>query len=89
MVGCFPAGLVDFVEDVHGDAQASPSLRSFDQVLDQRHAVEDDAFAGPRHVREDAMFDRIVLGAIGRIMRDAQFETCAIGQRLQVLSKQG
>ena len=51
----------DSVQDRGGDAQAGLSVRSRDQVFDQFHRLEHDSLAGARDVREDAVFDRVVL----------------------------
>src|SRR5215469_16432553 len=47
--------------------------------------TEDDALASTGHVGEKAMFDRIVLGGVRRIVSNSNFQAHVVGQRLQVL----
>jgi len=50
--------------------------------------VEDHALTGSRDMSKHAMFDRIVLRAIRRIMGHAQLQSQAVGQSLQVFLEQ-
>jgi hypothetical protein len=47
------------------DAQSRAGAGTFDQSLDQQYALNDDAFTGPRDMREDSVFNRIVFRAAG------------------------
>ena len=50
--------------------------------LDQLDASEDNALAGARDMWKQAMLNRIVLGAIGWVMGNADFKSDLVGQGL-------
>jgi hypothetical protein len=49
------------------------------------HRVKRHALAGARHMGKQSVLDRVVLGAVRRIVRDADLQPKAIGQALQRL----
>jgi hypothetical protein len=88
VVGVFAAGGVGLVKQIDGDSQSGAGLGAFDELFGDLDGVKDDALAGPGDVREDLMFDRIVLRAVGRIVGHAQFQLQTVGQPLQVFLEQ-
>ena len=55
------------------------------EFADDLPTLEDDALTGSGDMGKEAMLNRIVLGAVGRIVGDANFDADVIGQCLQVL----
>jgi hypothetical protein len=53
MICRFAARIIDTVENVDDNTQAGTRVGAFHQLLDQRHTVEHDAFAGPCEMREE------------------------------------
>ncbi len=88
VVGGFAADGVDLVQQAHGHSQAGAGFRAFDELLSDLDRVKDDALAGADDVREDLMFGRIVLRAVGRIVGDARFEIQAVRRALHVFLEQ-
>lgn len=88
VVGGFAADGVDLVQKAHRHSQAGAGFRAFDELLSDLDRVKDDALAGADDVREDLMFGRIVLRAVGRIVGDAQFEIRAVRRALHAFLEQ-
>jgi hypothetical protein len=84
----FTSGLVKLVNNMHKGLQPCLGMGFFHQFLDQLDAGEHHALASARNMWKQAMFDRVVLGAIGRVMGDADFNADLVGQGLQVLFEQ-
>jgi hypothetical protein len=55
------------------------------QFLDQFDTGKHDPLASAGHVGKQTMLNRVVLGAIGWVMGNANFKTDLVGQGLQVL----
>ncbi len=88
VLGTSTAGCVTLFQNVHRDTQARASLRSFDELPRNFHRVKNHPLAGPREMRKHAMLDRIVLRAVRRIVRHANFQPQTRGQPLQILLEQ-
>ncbi len=73
---------------MHKGLQSCLGMSFFHQFLDQLDAGEHHALASARNMWKQAMFDWVVLGAIGRVMGDADFNANLVGQGLQVLFEQ-
>ena len=56
-----------------------------DEFANNLPALEDDTLTGLCDVGKEAVLNRIVLGAVGRIMGNANFDADVIRQCLQVL----
>ena len=54
------------------------------KVFDQFDRLKDDSLASARDVREDAVFDRVVLRAIRRVVSHSNLDPQSIGQTLQL-----
>ena len=80
----FAPGLIDFLDDLHEHLQACAGFRFFDEFFDQSDAGENNALTGASYMREQAMFDGVVLGAIGRVVSNADFDPQLIRQFLEV-----
>ena len=87
-LGILTPGFKNFADDADSDLQASSGFRfchvvfgGFDRF--QRHTP-----AGTGHMREQAVFNRVVFGAIGRVVGDAYCQVQAVRQCLQVLLEQ-
>jgi len=72
---------------VHEYFQPGLGLGFCHQLLDHLHPGENDPLTGARHMREQAMLNGVVFGAVGGIMGDADFDPDFIGQPLKVLFK--
>jgi len=55
------------------------------QFLDQRNTGENDALTSAGHMREQAMLNGVVFGAVGWVVRDADFNADFISQFLEIL----
>src|SRR3990172_5157440 len=88
VVGVLATRGVDLFQQADGHAQASDGVRPGDELLSDVEGVEDDSLAGSGNVGEHAMFDRVVLRAIRRIVRYAQLQPQAIRQPLEVFLEQ-
>jgi len=77
--GVFAPRFIHLVQNPYGHAQARRCLRPCDEVLCDVHGVKDHPLAGTRDMRKHPMFDRIVLGTVGRIMGHTNFEPQPIG----------
>ena len=66
--GTFASRLVRLVEDPDLDRQARRGLGLGDVVPHRLQRPEDDPATGSCHVREQAVLDRVVLRAIGRVV---------------------
>jgi hypothetical protein len=86
--GVLATGFIDLVEEAHGHFQAGGGFGTLDELLGDLDAVEDHALARAGDVREDAMFDRVVFRAVGRVVRDADLDADAVRQSLQILFEQ-
>ena len=80
--GHFATGLIDAVNLIDRDREALAGLGLGDELRDQFTSRKDDALTGAGDMREEPVFNRVVLGAIGRIMSDADFNADFIDQRL-------
>ena len=80
----FSTDLVNLVEDIHHHRKSRPCLGLPHQFGHQADVVEDHAPADPSEVREQAMFDRVVLRRIRRVVRHADLHPQSIGQALNV-----
>ena len=85
LIRSFTTCFIHFVDNVNGNAQAWGSFGFSHQFLDQLHTFEDYPLASSGDVRKETMLNGVVLGAVGRIMGDAQFKPQLIGQKLEVL----
>ncbi len=65
--------------------EARLGVSLFHQFFDQFGRRENHALAGPGHMRAQTVFNGVPLGAIRRIMRDADFDADLISQDLEVL----
>lgn len=54
-------GFIHAVYDIDGKFKSASGLRALDQFVDQRHAIEHDAFASACDMRKDAMLDWIII----------------------------
>ena len=81
----FAAGSIDFVEYMDENVQTGLGLGLGQQLHDAFQRCENDTLTCPRDVREEAVFDRVVFGAVGRIVRNADLDADFISQGLQVL----
>lgn len=81
----FTSRLIDLVDDIDGDRETLAGLRLGDEFTNDFTALEDDTLTSPSDMGEEAMFNGIVLGAVGREMGDADFNANLIDQRLEVL----
>ena|SRR3990172_4605325 len=88
VVGVRATGGVDLFQKADGHAQASDGFRSGDELLSDVESVEDDSLAGSGNVGEHAMFNRVVLRAVRRIVRYTQLQPQAIRQPLEVFLEQ-
>ena len=81
--GDFAAGFEGSVQD--GGRHRQPSLRvsAGDQVAHQFHRFKHHALAGASHMREDAMFDGIVLRTVRRVVSHSNLDAQTVGQVLQ------
>lgn len=82
------AGGVDPFQGADRDSQSGAGFGAFDELFGDFHPMEDYSLAGAGHVWKHAMFDRIVFGAIRRVVRHTQLQSQAIGQPLQVFLEQ-
>ena len=82
--GDFASGLKNAVDDVDHNLQAFAGVGLFHQFFDQGHTGKDHALAGAGDVRKEAVLNRVVLGTVGRVVGDANFETQFIGKFLEV-----
>ena len=76
--------LIDFVKDMNKSFQSGLGMRFFHQFFDQFDRGENDPLAGAGHMREKAMFNRVVFGTVRRIMGDTNFDADFVGQVLEV-----
>ena len=84
VVGDFAAGLIDGLDDVDHDVQALAGVGLCHQFFDQGHTGKDHALAGAGDVRKEAVLNRVVLGTVGRVVGNANFEAQFIGEFLEV-----
>ena len=82
-----PASLVHLVENahLHGQSHGRFGLRHI--VPGNLQSSEDHPTTGPRHVGKEAVLDRIVLGAVGRVVRDSDLDAKPVRQLLEFLLK--
>ena len=59
--GCFATGFIDAIDDIDSHLKSGSCRGTFDQLFDQRYALEDDTFASARDMRKDTVLNRIVL----------------------------
>ena len=71
----------------HLDRHRQPSGRFglLHELPGDVHRVKRHALAGARHMGKQAVLDRVVLGTVWRVVRDADLQPKAIGQVLQCL----
>ena len=80
--GNFAAGLVDAVQQINGHRQTLLGLGLSDELTNQFTTLKDDPLTGAGDMGEETMFNRIVLGTIGGIMGDTDFNADLINERL-------
>ena len=73
---------------MHKGFQARLGMRFLHQFLDQFDSGEHHALAGARDMWEQAMFNGVVLGAVGWVMGAADFNADLVGEGLQVSLEQ-
>ena len=78
------AGLIDFINDMNKCHQPGLGVSFFHQFFDQFDGSEDHPLAGTGNMGEQAMFNGVPLGAIRRIMGDADFDPDLISQGLEI-----
>src|SRR5262245_5529940 len=83
-----PPGRVDLVHHVHHHRQARARPRLAHQRRDPVDARKDHPTAGAAQVREEPVFDRVVLRGIRRVVGQPHLEAQRIGQPLQVRPEQ-
>jgi len=78
------ASLIDFVNDMNESGQAGAGVGFFHQFFDQFKRCKNHALAGTGDMGEEAVFDGVVLGTIGWVMGDADFDPQFIGESLEI-----
>ena len=81
------ANLLSFLISAAGDfreeAQSGGSVNAVRQFASDVDRPQRGALPGPREVTEQAMFDRIVLGAAGRVVSDFDVASQVVCQMVQ------
>ena len=67
-MGNFLARLVGFLDPIHGHSKSIAGVCLASELLDYVQGMEDDALSSSREVTEKAVFNRIVLRAIRRVV---------------------
>ena len=73
------------MEDINGRTQSLPCAGLGHLLLDQPEGREYHALTGEGHMREEAVFDRVVLRAPWRIVGHANLDLESIRQSLQMV----
>jgi len=84
-IGALSANVVDLVENARLDVQSGLSPGTLNRLQCGFMAIEDDTVQRPLDVAKQAVFDRMPLRRVGRVMGDAQGQTQARAQRHKVL----
>jgi hypothetical protein len=74
--------------NMHKGFQSRLGMSFLHQFFDQLDVGEDHTLAGARDMRKQAMFNRVVLGTVRRVMGYADFNTDLVCQGLQVSFEQ-
>ena len=85
VLGGFATGLIELVDDVNRGGQTLLGLGFGHELADDLDALEDDSLTGAGDMGEEAMLNRVVLGAVRRIMSDSDLDADVINERLEVL----
>ena len=85
----FASSLINILDDFNHDLQAFAGMGLFHQLFDQSDAGKDHALTGVGYMGKQAVLNRIVLGAIGRIMRNVDLDFKLINQFLEVFFEDG
>ncbi len=88
MPGRFAPRFIDLIQHLDSDFQTCARVGFLHQLPDRGDTVKHDSLAGTRHMAKDAVLNRIVLGTIGRIVSDPDFQPGPVRQCLQVLLKE-
>ena len=72
------------LDDFNHDLQAFAGMGLFHQLFDQSNAGKDHSLTGVGYMGKQAVLNRIVLGAIGWVMSNADFDPKLIDQFLEV-----
>jgi hypothetical protein len=87
-LGILTPGFKNFADDADGDLQASGGFGFCHVVFGSFDGFQRHTPAGTCHMGEQAVFNRVVFGAIGWIVGNAYFQVQAVRQCLQVLLEQ-
>lgn len=88
MSGSFAPRRIHFVENTDVHAQASFCGRGCHEVSEELDTRKNHPLTRTGQVRKQAVLNRIVLGGVGRIVRDPDFDAQGLRQLLQVLFEQ-
>jgi hypothetical protein len=83
--GTFAACLVHLMEDAHSDRQTRGGFGLGDVVPHCLQRLEDHPATRPRHMREKAVLNWIVLRAVGRVVGHADLDAQPVCQLLTIL----
>src|SRR3954447_5343879 len=80
-----PAGFVDLVKDVYFDLQSGRRFGLGHVVPDRLQRAEDHSSTRPGQMWEQAVLNRIVLRAVGRVMGYSDLDAKPVRQSLEIL----
>ena len=72
------------IHDFNHGPQALAGMGLFHQLFNQKDAGKYHPLAGAGHVRKQTVLNRVVLGAVGRVVSNADFDPQLINQFLEV-----